>query len=119
MADVALRSVTKEFPGGTLALDDLSLDIPDGEFLILVGPCARPRAEGVPAGRAAVQPGREAAGADARRAQAAAPEAGHHHRLRDARSGRGDDAGGPHRGDVGGPGAADRPAAARVLPAGQ
>src|SRR6266702_3988079 len=38
MADVALRSVTKEFPGGTLALDDLSLDIPDGEFLILVGP---------------------------------------------------------------------------------
>ncbi len=38
MADVALRNVTKEFPGGTFALDDLSLDVPDGEFLILVGP---------------------------------------------------------------------------------
>ena len=38
MANVALRSVTKEFPGGTFALDDLSLQIPDGEFLILVGP---------------------------------------------------------------------------------
>ena len=31
-------NVTKEFPGGTCALDDLSLEIPDGEFLILVGP---------------------------------------------------------------------------------
>jgi sn-glycerol 3-phosphate transport system ATP-binding protein len=38
VANVALRSVTKEFPGGTLAVDDLSLDVPDGEFLILVGP---------------------------------------------------------------------------------
>ncbi len=38
MANVALRSVTKEFPGGTRALDDLTLDVPDGEFLILVGP---------------------------------------------------------------------------------
>jgi sn-glycerol 3-phosphate transport system ATP-binding protein len=38
MANVALRSVTKEFPGGTFALDDLSLEVPDGEFLILVGP---------------------------------------------------------------------------------
>ncbi len=38
MANVALRSVTKEFPGGVFALDDLSLDVPDGEFLILVGP---------------------------------------------------------------------------------
>jgi sn-glycerol 3-phosphate transport system ATP-binding protein len=38
MANVALRGVTKEFPGGTFALDDLSLEVPDGEFLILVGP---------------------------------------------------------------------------------
>jgi len=38
MADIALQNVTKEFPGGTFALDDLSLDVPDGEFLILVGP---------------------------------------------------------------------------------
>ena len=38
MARVALNNVTKEFHGGTRALDDLSLEIPDGEFLILVGP---------------------------------------------------------------------------------
>ena len=38
MADVALQNVTKQFPGGTFALDELSLEVPDGEFLILVGP---------------------------------------------------------------------------------
>jgi sn-glycerol 3-phosphate transport system ATP-binding protein len=38
VADIALVSVTKQFPGGTFALDKLSLDVPDGEFLILVGP---------------------------------------------------------------------------------
>jgi sn-glycerol 3-phosphate transport system ATP-binding protein len=38
VAEIALRNVTKEFPGGTFALNDLSLDVPDGEFLILVGP---------------------------------------------------------------------------------
>jgi sn-glycerol 3-phosphate transport system ATP-binding protein len=38
MARVALNNVTKQFHGGTCALDDLSLEIPDGEFLILVGP---------------------------------------------------------------------------------
>jgi sn-glycerol 3-phosphate transport system ATP-binding protein len=38
VARVALNHVTKEFHGGTRALDDLSLEIPDGEFLILVGP---------------------------------------------------------------------------------
>jgi sn-glycerol 3-phosphate transport system ATP-binding protein len=38
MARVALNHVTKQFHGGTRALDDLSLEIPDGEFLILVGP---------------------------------------------------------------------------------
>ena len=38
MARVALRNVTKVFHGGTCALDELSLEIPDGEFLILVGP---------------------------------------------------------------------------------
>ena len=38
MADVTFENVSKEFPGGTFAVDDLSLDIPDGEFLILVGP---------------------------------------------------------------------------------
>jgi ABC-type sugar transport system ATPase subunit len=38
MAEVTLRNVSKRFPGGTLALDDLSLEIADGEFMILVGP---------------------------------------------------------------------------------
>ncbi len=38
MADVAFENVSKEFAGGTRAVDDLTLDIPDGEFLILVGP---------------------------------------------------------------------------------
>ena len=38
MADVELEHVTKVFPGGAIALDDLTLRIDDGEFLILVGP---------------------------------------------------------------------------------
>jgi sn-glycerol 3-phosphate transport system ATP-binding protein len=38
MAEIAFDHVTKEFPGGTIALDDLTLSVPDGEFLILVGP---------------------------------------------------------------------------------
>ena len=38
MAEIAFDHVTKEFAGGTVALDDLTLSVPDGEFLILVGP---------------------------------------------------------------------------------
>ena len=38
MADVSFQDVTKEFPGGTTAVEGLSLHIPDGEFMILVGP---------------------------------------------------------------------------------
>jgi ABC-type sugar transport system ATPase subunit len=38
VAEVAFEHVTKTFPGGTVALDDLSLQIPDGRFMILVGP---------------------------------------------------------------------------------
>jgi ABC-type sugar transport system ATPase subunit len=37
MPGVTLESVTKTFPGGTVAVDDLSLEITDGEFMILVG----------------------------------------------------------------------------------
>ena len=37
MPGVLLEDVTKEFPGGTIAVDHLSLDIADGEFVILVG----------------------------------------------------------------------------------
>ncbi len=38
MAGVIFDDVTKEFPGGTVAVDHLSLDVADGEFMILVGP---------------------------------------------------------------------------------
>jgi multiple sugar transport system ATP-binding protein len=38
VADVVFDHVSKLFPGETLALDDLSLEIPDGQFMILVGP---------------------------------------------------------------------------------
>jgi ABC-type sugar transport system ATPase subunit len=37
MPGVMLESVTKRFPGGAVAVDELSLDIADGEFMILVG----------------------------------------------------------------------------------
>ena len=59
------------------------------------GPRDRARAAGVPDGRAAVEPGRQAAGVDAGRAEPAARPAGHHHRVRHPRPGRGDDARGP------------------------
>jgi multiple sugar transport system ATP-binding protein len=38
MARIELNYVTKRYPGGVPAVDDLSLDIPDGEFMVLVGP---------------------------------------------------------------------------------
>jgi sn-glycerol 3-phosphate transport system ATP-binding protein len=38
VSEIAFDHVTKEFPGGTIALDDLTLEVLDGEFLILVGP---------------------------------------------------------------------------------
>jgi multiple sugar transport system ATP-binding protein len=38
MAEIALRNITKVFAGGVVAIDDVSLDIPDGEFIALVGP---------------------------------------------------------------------------------
>jgi ABC-type sugar transport system ATPase subunit len=38
MGEVVFEGVSKVFQGGTLALDDLSLEIPDGQFMILVGP---------------------------------------------------------------------------------
>ena len=38
MAGIEFQGVTKRFPDGTVAVDDISLDVPDGEFMILVGP---------------------------------------------------------------------------------
>jgi multiple sugar transport system ATP-binding protein len=37
MAEVILENVTKQF-GGTVALDDVSLRVPDGSFVVLLGP---------------------------------------------------------------------------------
>jgi multiple sugar transport system ATP-binding protein len=38
MADVRIRSLTKVFPGGVRAIDELDLEIADGEFFALLGP---------------------------------------------------------------------------------
>ncbi len=38
MAEVVLRGIGKDYPGGVAAVKDLSLDIADGEFVVLVGP---------------------------------------------------------------------------------
>ncbi len=38
MAGVALEQVSKVYPNGFKAIEDLNLDIQDGEFLVLVGP---------------------------------------------------------------------------------
>ncbi|HWJ51710.1 MAG TPA: sn-glycerol-3-phosphate ABC transporter ATP-binding protein UgpC [Solirubrobacteraceae bacterium] len=37
MPSVTLETVSKTFPGGAIAVDELSLEIADGEFMILVG----------------------------------------------------------------------------------
>jgi multiple sugar transport system ATP-binding protein len=38
MAGIELEHVTKSFAGGVVAVDDVSLSIADGEFMVLVGP---------------------------------------------------------------------------------
>ncbi|HEY8472911.1 MAG TPA: ABC transporter ATP-binding protein [Natronosporangium sp.] len=38
MTAVALKDVTKVFPDGTVAVDRLSLEVADGEFMVLLGP---------------------------------------------------------------------------------
>jgi multiple sugar transport system ATP-binding protein len=38
MAEIELERVSKVFPGGVAAVDDVSLQIEDGEFIALVGP---------------------------------------------------------------------------------
>src|SRR6476646_2329342 len=38
MAEITLEHVTKEFAAGVVAVDDVTLTIADGEFMVLVGP---------------------------------------------------------------------------------
>jgi len=38
MAKIDFRELTKIFPGGTRAVDELNLEIGDGEFMVVVGP---------------------------------------------------------------------------------
>ena len=38
MSGIVLESVRKEFPGGVVAVDNLDLEIAEGEFVALVGP---------------------------------------------------------------------------------
>jgi multiple sugar transport system ATP-binding protein len=38
MGGIVLERVTKVFPGGVTAVDDVELEIEDGEFMVLVGP---------------------------------------------------------------------------------
>ncbi|HKP18901.1 MAG TPA: sn-glycerol-3-phosphate ABC transporter ATP-binding protein UgpC [Gaiellaceae bacterium] len=38
MAEIVLERVTKDFAGGVRAIDDVSLTVADGEFMVLVGP---------------------------------------------------------------------------------
>ncbi|HEV2370025.1 MAG TPA: sn-glycerol-3-phosphate ABC transporter ATP-binding protein UgpC, partial [Acidimicrobiales bacterium] len=38
VSEVRLEGVSKVYPNGTHAVDDLSLDVPDGELMVIVGP---------------------------------------------------------------------------------
>jgi ABC-type sugar transport system ATPase subunit len=38
MSEIAIRSVSKRYRDGTVAVTDFDLDIADGELMILVGP---------------------------------------------------------------------------------
>src|ERR1700710_3238717 len=38
MAEITLNNISKRYPDGTVAVDNVNLDIADGEFVILVGP---------------------------------------------------------------------------------
>ena len=64
MAKVVFDQVVKEFAGGTVALDELTLKIDDGEFMILVGPsgCGKTTALRLVAGLERPSSGRIAVG---------------------------------------------------------
>ena len=77
------------------------------------GPRDRPRAAGLPHGRAAVEPRREAARSDASRDRPLQRQLARHDVVRHPRSGRGDDHGRSRRGHAQGAAPAVRRAAAR------
>ena len=38
MSEISMNDVTKRYADGTLAVEDLNLEVEDGEFMVLVGP---------------------------------------------------------------------------------
>ena len=38
MAAISMRNIVKQYSDGFLAVNDVSLEVADGEFVILVGP---------------------------------------------------------------------------------
>ena len=64
MAGIVLDSVSKVYADGTTAVSDLSLDIQEGEFIVLVGPsgCGKTTALRMVAGLEAISHGTVAIG---------------------------------------------------------
>ena len=60
MASITFDQITKRYPDGTVAVDELDLDIADGEFLVLVGPsgCGKTTALRMAAGLEEISGGR-------------------------------------------------------------
>src|SRR6266850_4678815 len=60
MAQVAFERVSKIYPDGTRAVNDINLDIQDGEFMVLVGPsgCGKTTALRMVAGLEEISEGR-------------------------------------------------------------
>ena len=59
MSEIVLDGVTKIYPGGTKAVDELDLEIADGEFMVFVGPsgCGKTTALRMVAGLEAISDG--------------------------------------------------------------
>src|SRR5436309_1894983 len=102
MAAITLKNIVKTYGDGFPAVNDVSLDIEDGELMILVGPSGAGR----PVRRARLRPRRRAPGPDADRDLPPPAPAWHHHRLRHPRPDRGHDAGRPGGRAAQGPAAA-------------
>ena len=68
MAAIVVEHLTKRYPSGTLALDDVNFEIADGEFVAIVGPsgCGKSTLLRIMAGLDAATEGRVIVGAGAR-----------------------------------------------------